>query len=70
MSKSNKGTATTIEDSSTMVDKSQTQEGISHALSNVSSHSTMIMISALENFTAKVAVQLMDKSALGSMARI
>ena len=68
MSKSNKGMATTVEDSSTIIDKTQTKEGMySLAPLNASSDSTSLMINVLENFMAKDAVQLLPHAALRSI---
>ena len=60
MSLSNRGMATTIGDSSTILDKSHTKDcHASHASSNTNNDSMPIMLNALENFTAKISMQML-----------
>ena len=59
--------ATVIEDSSTVIDKSQTEKRYSHASPNTNSDSTSIMMNALEKFITKISVQPLAQAALGSI---
>ena len=73
MSLSNRGMATMIGGSSTIVGKSQTKEGILMPLmfpSNTNNDSTSIMLNALENFTAKISMQQLAQAALGSIQEL
>ena len=61
MSKSNKGMATMIEDSNTIVDKEPDQRRYCHASSNASSDSTSKMINALEILQLKFQYNQLPK---------